>query len=565
MKRDYYLFKYNGCKFGKKILFSKGELKIFRNSLTLITGENGCGKSTLIKKMFYNNYNISTMVSQENDEIFNELTIKENLSMMQESISDEFIENELNKYGIVNILNKIPSKLSGGEKRLVSIIRGLWSEKEIVFLDEPTNDLDYRIVEIIVKIINDYKCKKTFIVVTHDERLHCIADSIYQINNEKIINTKILDEQNEEIIISEFNHKPIGGNLFHKIFRRDYLFLYFIGLITVLTNIFFVFYIKKSNVEIEPLKDSHIEICNTVYDNHSKLISKGFLPTSVLNQGSKDYTNETLDFVASGSYSFGLDIESTDKYDVYNMILFDMDNSSAYSVADTYAMEILGKTGQYNIDSSKLFTLNNWVSFDEAETIVFGQEEYDTTYEYIKEKNPDVENIFVVIKLKEGYTFEDFSNENNLKELFSGDYYIRSNETIEVVKNAIKLSNVKKLLNNWVIIVFALCVLVFYYIHLSIKVIKKKVLIVANYGFDKKEILLNLVSQYVNKKVIASLIILGEIVMGIIFKVMNRVELDYWLLLMPICYMVVVCSISYIYQSRIRKCVGRINKIEGEF
>lgn len=565
MKRDYYLFKYNGCKYGKKILFHKGELKILKNGLTLITGENGCGKSTLIKKVFYNNYNASTMVSQENDEVFGELSIKENLSMMQESISDEFIENELNRYGLAGILNKIPAKLSGGEKRLVSIIRGLWSEREIIFLDEPTNDLDYRIVEIIVKIISDYKYKKTFIIVTHDERLHNIADFIYEISNEKVIETRKFDEKNEEIILKKFVHKPIDSNLFHTIFKRDYLFLYFTILITILTATFFVLFIKKSNVEIESLKDSHIEMCNTVYGNHSELISQGFLPTSIINSVSEDDAGKTLEYVASGSYSFGLDIESTDKYDVYNMILFDMNNSLAYSVTDTYAMEIIGEKENYNIDFSELFILNNLEAVDGAKTIIFGQNEYDTTYTYIRENCPDAENIFVVIKLEDGYTFEDFIIESHLEELLSGDYYIRSNETIEIVENAIKLSNVEKILKNWVVVTLIICVLIFYYIYLSIKVIKKKVQIIANYGFDKKEILLNLVSRCVNKKTICVLIIVGEAVMTIILIVMNRVELDYLLLVIPVCYIAVICATSYIYNLRIRKCVQKIHKVEGEF
>lgn len=89
LENNFYVFKYNGCRFGKNVLFSKGELRILKNSLTLITGENGCGKSTLLKKILYNYHNAVVMVSQENDEVFSRLSVVENITMMQTDISQK--------------------------------------------------------------------------------------------------------------------------------------------------------------------------------------------------------------------------------------------------------------------------------------------------------------------------------------------------------------------------------------------------------------------------------------------------------------------------------------------
>ncbi|MBQ4284636.1 MAG: ATP-binding cassette domain-containing protein [Lachnospira sp.] len=564
MKKDYYLFKYNGCKFGKKVLFGKGELKVLKNSLTLITGDNGCGKSTLIKKAFYNNSQICTMVSQENDEIFAELTIKENLSMMQGSIDDRFIEEELGKYNIEDILQKIPSKLSGGEKRLVSIIRGLWSDREVIFLDEPTNDLDYRIVQIIVRIIEDYKCNKTFVVVTHDERLFDIADSVYHIADGVVSNVSVSCECSDEINVDKIADKMIDSNLFHKIFKRDYLFLYFLGLITIVTAIFFATYVKKAAVTIEPLEDSHIEMCNAIYDNPAKLIKKGFLPTSILCENGKDGKVKTLDFETSGSYSFGLDIESTKNYSVYNMVLFDMSNSCAYPLKDLYAVELQGAKGKYFVDSSELFMLGD-INEEDVIVIKFGQEEYDETYSYIKEKCPNVENIFLVIKPQNEYTFNDFMSEKSLQDLFEGDYYIRSNETIAIVENALRIDNIVSVVKNWAIIVSILGLLVGYYVYLSVKVIMKKVLIVANYGYDKEKILSKLKPRYVSGKIISIIVGIGVIAMILIFMVFNQAEPDAMTFIIPICYVGVIALISYFYNIRIRGCVKKIHRVEGEF
>ncbi len=561
MGKDYYLFKYNGCRFGKNILFPKGEMRIFRNSLTLITGENGSGKSTLIKKLFYNNYDFITMVGQENDEIFSELTIIENISMLQKNISEDFIKGELEKYGITDILNKLPDKLSGGEKRLVSILRGVCSENELIFLDEPTNDLDYRIVDIIIRIISDYKSEKSFVIVTHDERLYEIADSIYHIENKSIKNKEVSCVEKEDQI--EVKRKNIlnGSNLFKKIFKTDYIFIYCILVIMVVTMSLFNFYLKKTNVKIERFEDNHIEICNTIYGKHSKLILDGFLPSSLL----KDKEISANEFEPSGSYSFGLNIESTGNYDVYNMMLFDISSSSAYSVLDVYGMNMVGEDVKYNVDTSSLFKLSDTKKIDNAQNLFFGREEYEDTYKLIKEEVPDLENVFLIIKPINKYGFNDFLKEKEIAELLEGDYYVRSNETIKIVEEMLELENVKKYFLVWFVAMAFFAIIIIYYIFLNVKYIKNKVNIVANYGFDKDEILSNLVKKCINIKLILSVVLLGEVIMLLMCFLHKDYTIGYLTFPIPVSYGVLMTVLSYIYFWRIKVCVKKINKIEGEF
>ena len=72
--------------------------------------------------------------------------------------------------GLRNVEDLMPSELSGGMRKRVSLARAIAIEPEILLYDEPTTGLDPimkdRIVKLIVNLKRDYK--KSGIVVTHD-------------------------------------------------------------------------------------------------------------------------------------------------------------------------------------------------------------------------------------------------------------------------------------------------------------------------------------------------------------------------------------------------------------
>lgn len=563
MKKDYYLFNYNGCKFGKKVLFSKGNIKVLKNGVTLIVGENGTGKTTLVRKLLYRYYDLCTIICQENDKILDELTIIENLSMMQSDLSDEFIINELKKYELDDILNKEPSKLSGGEKRLVSILRGIWSKKEVIILDEPTNDLDYRIVDTIVKVIAEYKTKKTFVIVTHDERLDSIAEVAYTISDCKVESKYDFGNDMECNEYSKEFDCIINNNLLKKVFKRDYLFIYFLGLISLITAIFYYSFLKDTNIHIESIKDKHIEICNTVYGRHSQLVQNGFLPTSIIKSVYND-KNEIIEYKPSGTYSFGLNINNTDNYDVYNLLLFDLKQSIVYSVIDTYVIDILGEKESYYVDTRSLFEMDNSMEDGQAKKIVFEKKDYINTYSYLIENNNELENIFLIINPIGEYSFSDFINEQSLEEIFMGDYYIRSNETIELVEDALRLTKCKEIVINWIIIVSTISLLIVYYIYLSIKLVRKKVLILSNYGFNRNSILKYTKKRFINKKVILGIISSCILALTVICLYIQIVEFNLFTLIVPIGYVLFITMIYLIYNKFLKNCIIKIHNVEGE-
>ena len=96
----------------------------------------------------------------------------------------------LEAVGAVELVNKMPNYLSGGQKRLVSMAGVLAMRPKIMALDEPTSDLDPNHAEIIEKIILELKNKYSISVViaTHDLDLAAqIADRICIVKSGSII------------------------------------------------------------------------------------------------------------------------------------------------------------------------------------------------------------------------------------------------------------------------------------------------------------------------------------------------------------------------------------------
>ena len=70
--------------------------------------------------------------------------------------------------------------MSGGEKKRISIARGLLREAKIYIFDEPTNDLDNKNAQNVIKQINKLKKNAIVIVVSHDERVMKKADQLIE-------------------------------------------------------------------------------------------------------------------------------------------------------------------------------------------------------------------------------------------------------------------------------------------------------------------------------------------------------------------------------------------------
>lgn len=106
---------------------------------------------------------------------------------------NDYANKLLKDFGLEHRLNHYPSKLSGGEKQRVAIARALMNHPDIILADEPTASLDGKRGREVVTMIKDEikKYNKAALMVTHDDRVLDLVDTIYRIENGNITIEKI--------------------------------------------------------------------------------------------------------------------------------------------------------------------------------------------------------------------------------------------------------------------------------------------------------------------------------------------------------------------------------------
>jgi putative ABC transport system ATP-binding protein len=102
--------------------------------------------------------------------------------------SESYAKKLLEDFGLSHRLNYYPDKLSGGEKQRVAIARALMNKPDVILADEPTASLDGTRGREVVSMIRDEikKYNKAALMVTHDERVLDLVDTIYRIENGNI-------------------------------------------------------------------------------------------------------------------------------------------------------------------------------------------------------------------------------------------------------------------------------------------------------------------------------------------------------------------------------------------
>ena len=202
----------------KKIL-NNINIQIKKNQMIAITGKSGSGKSTLLNILLgliidYNGeiYIDKNLLSEKSEHLFNwkkkigyipqsifiyDDTLRRNIAfgVHDEDINENLIDKSISMSKIDEFLHNMQHsketnlgeggiKLSGGQIQRVGIARALYSDPDVLILDEPTSALNSKIEKEIFTILKDLK--KTVIIVTHNKENMDICDEVYEIIDGKL-------------------------------------------------------------------------------------------------------------------------------------------------------------------------------------------------------------------------------------------------------------------------------------------------------------------------------------------------------------------------------------------
>ncbi|MGE5382193.1 MAG: ABC transporter ATP-binding protein [Omnitrophica WOR_2 bacterium] len=231
---------------GKEIL-KDTSLSLHKGDNLVILGKSGTGKSVLIKciirlltpeegniKVF--GKDILSLSTKEFSELrkkigflfqsgalYDSMTVKENLEFplvrLKKGIKKDELHSKivtvLENIGLPEVLNKMPSELSGGMRKRVSLARTIIVDPEIMLYDEPTTGLDPVTSDEISQLITDVQKKyhTSSIIITHDIRCAMkTADRIMMLNEgiiQKEGTIKDFENSDDPLIRSFFSEKYI--------------------------------------------------------------------------------------------------------------------------------------------------------------------------------------------------------------------------------------------------------------------------------------------------------------------------------------------------------------------
>src|SRR5262245_15097122 len=215
--------------FDDHVILRDVSLTVPRGAMTIILGASGAGKSILLKlilgllrpdsgKILVNGYRIETMPERElltlradigmlfqESALFDSLTVAENVGYRLYEESDmpmeqvrARIEEVLGFIGLRDFIDRMPSALSGGQRRRVAIARAMASKPNLLLFDDPTTGLDpitattvddeivkLRDLERVTSVLVTHQIRDAYYVATHEAVRNGDAVQIREISKDE--------------------------------------------------------------------------------------------------------------------------------------------------------------------------------------------------------------------------------------------------------------------------------------------------------------------------------------------------------------------------------------------